>query len=122
VSSKTRRIGILVALFAILGFGSAAANAQVADRGPDQQKTAVTTINPLRCEPNYWQISGNGVRIRQAPSGAALGHANYGERVDIWGRSGVWVRVYLKNRPLYVHPRSGWVHQDYVEYRQPTCW
>jgi hypothetical protein len=128
---KIRLTGILVASFAVLSFGPAAANAQAADTVGSQQKMvqpavergrAVTTLSPLRCEPNFWQISGNGVRIRETPGGTALGHANRGERVDIWGRSGVWVRVYFKNRPLYVHPRSGWVHQDYVQYVQPTCW
>jgi hypothetical protein len=131
MSLKTRLFGALFALTMTSGLGAASAHAQPATSVGGSQKVAqaapvravtVSALSARRCDPNYWHISGNGVRIRQTPGGTAVGHANYGERVDIWARNGVWVRVYFKNRPLYVHPRSGWVHQDYVEYRQPTCW
>jgi|ERR1043165_5544962 hypothetical protein len=103
----------MATLAAALSVGPSAAHAQVS--------TVETPAIPKACTSNFWYISGNRVNIRQQPGGKITGRANAWERVDVFWRNGSWVYVYFKNRPLSVHPRAGYVHQDYVEFHQPTC-
>jgi hypothetical protein len=108
-------VAVGAACLALTAGTAGTASAQVADKAP-------STVKPMACSGNWWYIATSGVRIRTQPGGAIAGTASYGERVDIFWRSGAWVYVHFKNRPLYIHPRSGYVHQDSVQFRQSTCW
>jgi hypothetical protein len=63
------------------------------------------------CKYNY--ISGNAVRIRQAPGGKILGLTWYNQRVRLLGKqTGQWVNVSTsgpKGRTL-----TGWVSSNYI--------